>query len=123
MILRTHHISVIATFLVFTNARIVQSATQNEVVKQPESPDILGTIHNYTYNHYSQNPNPSFHQRPNNQMFPFFQPMQINTYSQYPLKHKVVWTTLRTEFLGPLLWERLKRASHSKEEEATGGQK
>ena len=82
--LRTHHISVIAIFLVFTNARTVQSATQNEVVKQQESPNILSTIHNYTYNHYSQNPNPSFHQRPNNQIFPFFQPMPFNPYFQNP---------------------------------------
>ena len=85
MIFRAHHISVISIFLVFTNARTAQSATQNEVVKQPESPDILGTIHNYTYNHYSQNPNPSFHQRPNNQIFPFFQPMQpFNPYFHNP---------------------------------------
>ena len=82
MILRTYHISVIVFFLAFTNARTVQSATQNEVVKQPESPNILDTIHNYTYNHYySQNPNPSFHQRPNNQIFPFVQPMQFSPYS------------------------------------------
>jgi hypothetical protein len=84
MILRTYHISVIAFFLVFTNARTVQSATQNEVVKQPESPNILDTIHNYTYNHYSQIPNPSFHQRPNIQFFPFFQPMPFNPYFQHP---------------------------------------
>ena len=62
-------------------ARTVQSATQNEVVKQPESPNFLGTI--LPNNHYSQNPNPSFHQMPNNQIFPFFQPMPFNPYSQY----------------------------------------
>ena len=44
MILRTYHISVIAVFLVFTNARTVQSVTQNETIKQPESPYIFGRM-------------------------------------------------------------------------------
>ena len=70
MILRTYHISVIAVFLVFTNARTIQSTSQSEA---DQNQNLLGPSFRWVKVFDSDGSLKN----------PFFPQMQFNPYAQY----------------------------------------